>query len=132
MFRSYQTILRELLCLVVKLCRAAYLCTSLVMWQHAFSSGLCAAFVVDMSVVRTGFVLTVQNQSSQQHTISECFKCILVQKVGCFKIQIRTLLWLQNENRNILMFLSAILSWCWAVNFVSGTAPEHMAVNDEP
>jgi len=35
MFRSYQTILRELSCVVVKLLRADYFCTSLVMKQHA-------------------------------------------------------------------------------------------------
>ena len=39
MFRSHQTILRELSCLVVKILRAAYFCTSLVMQQHAFGSG---------------------------------------------------------------------------------------------
>ena len=42
MFRSYQTILRELWCLVVKLLRAAYFCTSLVMWQHAYRLGYVA------------------------------------------------------------------------------------------
>ena len=39
MFRSYQTILRELLCLVFKLLEAAYICAPLVMQQHAFRSG---------------------------------------------------------------------------------------------
>jgi len=39
MFRSYQTILRELSCLVFKLLEAAYICAPLVMWQHAFRSG---------------------------------------------------------------------------------------------
>ena len=39
MFRCYQTILRELSCLVFKLLEAAYICAPLVMWQHAFRSG---------------------------------------------------------------------------------------------
>ena len=39
MFRSYQTIFRELSCLVVKLLGAAYFCTLLVIYQHAFGSG---------------------------------------------------------------------------------------------
>jgi len=56
MFRSYQTILRELSCLVFKLLEAACIYAPLVMLQHAFSSGY-------VSVARTGFV---QNQFKQQ------------------------------------------------------------------
>ena len=41
MFQSYQTILRELSCLVVKLLRAAYFCTSLVMLQRACNYKVC-------------------------------------------------------------------------------------------
>ena len=41
MFRSHQTILRELSCLVVKLLRADYFCTSLVMQQHACNNKVC-------------------------------------------------------------------------------------------
>ena len=53
MFRSYQTILGELSCLVVKLLRADYFCPSLVMQQHAFRIRLCVPFGVDVSVART-------------------------------------------------------------------------------
>ena len=65
MFRSYQTILREL-CLVVKLLRAAYFCTSLVMWEHDCNYKVCLKTLFDLPLLRY-FVLSLHGEQ-----ISSC------------------------------------------------------------
>ena len=73
MFRSYQTILREMSCLVVKLLKVARFCAPLVMQQHAFGSGYVPPFVVDVSVARSGLTRP-KHVGVLIILISECFK----------------------------------------------------------
>ena len=56
MFRSYQTILRELSCLVVKLLRAADFLYFVGYVAACIWIRLCAPFVVDVPVARTRFL----------------------------------------------------------------------------
>ena len=69
MFRSYQTILREMSCLVVKLLKVARFCAPFGYVAACIWIRLCAPFVVDVSVARTVVLATDTSRTKEAHKL---------------------------------------------------------------